>query len=207
MEEIIKLGTPLDFKKRSMLFSCYRSLKKPFENSITFCEYSSENKKLQNELELKARAWTNILCDKVIQLLSSDKIIRDDNFEAIADYKCFKAEQHEYKALIAFYMDDRESEIEQALKLYKEASEIAAKNLNSAHPVAVNIVTKFFEFQSVLDFSPEARSIAIDAYEIGLSNLHKLPEEEHLKDQAKDRLELLKESINLFKHNSSVILE
>ena len=101
MKEVIKMGTPLNFEERGMVFYNYNELVLPYVNSIIFCGDSNVEAKLQIEISLKAKSEINRICDKAIELLNNNWIKRDTNIEAIADYKCFRAVKLSFKAFTA----------------------------------------------------------------------------------------------------------
>ena len=136
--------------------------------------------------------------DEIIQLLNSDWVKRDNNIEAIAHYKCFLAEQHDHKASVTSD-SNRELNISKASSLFEDAYEIAKKNLNQAHPVAVDVANIYSDFiYCALGSVDKALNIATEAHDKALSKLPELPE--GLKNTANGRLECLSAKIDDWKN-------
>ena len=91
MKEVIKMGTPLNFEERIMLFYSYSQLELPYITSIISFDDSSVDEKLKIEISQKAKPETSKNCDEAIELLNSYWIKRDTNIEAVADYKRLRA--------------------------------------------------------------------------------------------------------------------
>ena len=134
MKEVIKMGTPLNFKERLFILSSYYYLKQPFWNTFYSLANSNVNEKLRGELQTKAQTAINRISDEFIELLDSYWVKRDESNEAVADYKSFKAICYDTKACVASG-EDKESSISKALELYEEAARIAKEHLNPAHPI------------------------------------------------------------------------
>ena len=199
MKEVIKMGTPLNYKERNMVFYSYNDLILPYVNLYDSYKYSSySDEKLRREINLKAQSVTNRISDEIIQLLNSYWIKRDTNIEAVAHYKCFLAEQHGYKASVTSD-SNRELNISKASSLFEEAYEIANKNLNPAHPVAIDVAGYYSIFTyHILGSVDKALKIATEAHDKALSKLPELPE--GLKNTANSRLECLCAKIDDWKN-------
>ena len=91
MKEVVKMGTPLNFEEREMLFYSYSQLALPYITSIISFDDSSVDAKLQIEINQKAKPETSRICNEAIELLNSYWIKRDTNIEAVADYKRLRA--------------------------------------------------------------------------------------------------------------------
>ena len=197
MKEVIKMGTPLNFKERGMLFYSYRELMLPYINSITTCDNSSVEAKLKIEISQKAKSETNRICVEAIELLDSYWIKRDTSNEAIADYKRGRAFILMYKAVTASEQV-KSSEIIKAMKLLEEAYDFAVKILSPAHPVTILNASNFSDLQHLRLVSVgKALAVATEAYNKGLSHLHEIPEE--LKIQAEEWLDDLNYRIDYLK--------
>ena len=134
------------------------------------------------------------MCDENFALLDSYWVKRDNNIEAVAHYKYFKARQYHDKAYIASG-EDKEKGTSSAFKLFEEALRISNENLNPAHPVRLRILESFSVFQcDMLDSVDKALAIAKEAYEKGKCCLSELSEE--LKYYAEIFLEHLSEKID-----------
>ena len=73
---------------------------------------------------------------------------------------------------------------------YEEASIIANKHLNPAHPIRLAVaVSKSLLYRHLLGSDDKAPAIAEDAYEKALLCLHKLPNE--LKSYLNEKIKLL----------------
>ena len=89
--------------------------------------------------------------------------------------------------------------ISKASSLFEEAYEIAKKNLNPAHPVAIGVATYYSDFIfCLLGSIDEALNIATEAYDKALSKLHALPEK--LKSRANKNLEIFSQVIKEWKN-------
>ena len=197
MKEVIKMGTPLNFEERGMVFYSYNELVLPYVNSVIYCDDSRVEAKLQKEISQKAKSETNRICDEAIELLDSYWIKRDTNIEAVADYKCYRAMVLSYKAVTASEQV-RNTEISKAIKLNEEAYDFAVKNLSPAHPVTTFNAANFAVLQSLrLVSDVKALAVATEAYNKGLSHLHEIPEE--LKIQAEEWLDDLNYRIDYLK--------
>ena len=131
-------------------------------------------------------------------MLNSYWIKRDTSIEAVIHYKRFLADQYDKKAKVSSDAD-KELIISKASKLFKEAYEIANKNLNLAHPIVIDIAISYSEFiYHSLGSVDKALKIATEAHEKALPNLSGLSKE--LKKFAKKRLKFLSKEINEWKN-------
>ena len=186
MKEVIKMGTPLNFHERVLIFDSYMQLNKPFCNTFYSWENSNLNDKLRTELQTKSKTAINRICDEAIELLDSYWVKRDNINEAVADYKCYKANQYHDKACVASG-EYKENLISKALELYEEASKIAEEHLNPAHPVRLLIAYGLSIFHyKILNSVDKALAISKEAYEKGQPCLCQLSEE--LKSSTEDNL-------------------
>ena len=198
MKEVVKMGTPLNYKERNMVFYSYNELILPYVNLYDSYKYSSySDEKLRREINLKAQSVTNRISDEIIQLLNSYWVKRDNNIKAVAHYKCFLAEQHDYKASVTSD-SNRELNISKASSLFEEAYEIANKILNPAHPVVIDVAISYSDFIfCLLGSVDKALNISTEALNKAETKLPELPDE--LKSWANEGLERLSENINKWK--------
>ena len=98
-------------------------------------------------------------------------VLRDNNIEAVAHYKGFKALQYHEKASVASE-EDKQNVISKSLELYEEASKFADENRNLTHLVRLFIKSEFSKFHCcILDSVVKAIVISKEAYENGLNCL------------------------------------
>ena len=192
MKEVIKMGTPLNFHEREMLFNSYDELIRPYMLSFDSSGESGVDEKLQKEINRKAKLKVNRLCNEVIKLLDSDCVKSDTSIEAFAHYKCFRASQHKCKGIVASGKR-RQLEIWKSLSLKEEAYEIG-KTLKRSHPVAVFTALEFSTLHFDLTETKDKNlAIASEAYIKGMRQLSEVSGE--LKSRAEKLLEQLDENI------------
>ena len=190
MKKVVKMKTPLNFYERSLLLNSYDDLKEPFFNTYNSCECSSLNEKLREELQKCAKTAINRISDEAIELLDSQWVKNDTSFEALAHYRGSRAVQFHQKAYVASG-DDKENGFRLAFALYKEASTIAEKHLNPAHPVTLYIADSYRKCHLA-----KALAISEEACEKGHKCLSELSDE-YLKCESERLLKTLS------KHNLS----
>lgn len=192
MKEVTKLGTPLNFEERDVLFRSCDKMIKPYVYSHDSSGKSGVDEKLQREINQKAKSKVYGLCDEVIQLLDSECVKSDTNIEAFAHYKCFRACLHKWKGLVASGAD-RQLELNKSLTGLEEAYKIG-KNLKPAHPVAILTALDFSALHfDLTDTVDENLAIATEAYNEGSSHLSEVSGE--LKSYSIKFLEELQDNI------------
>ena len=191
MKEIIRLGCPLNYSERRLIYGSFRQLKYPYYDIF---RHLNTDESLQNDLILKTKEALRGLCNDAIYLLDDGSVEKDISKEAIADHKRFEGGQY-YDLAFCKGNDCNEVEKSKAIELLKEATEISKEYLNPAHPVRLKIANYSSNFYSeLLDDDKKAFEIAKEAYEMGLRCLPQLTES--LKNPAKLQLELLKKLID-----------
>ena len=195
MKKVIKMPTPLKYGERCILFYSYDYLILPYLDLYSSANNSSfPDEKLRKEIKLKAQSETNRLSNDAIRLLDSNEVKSDTSIEAVAHYKYFLADQYDNKTRVSSgtvrIVNDSE-----ASKLFKEAYEIANKNLNLAHPIVIDIAISYSEFiYHSLGSVDKALKIATEAFNKALFKLPELPDE--MKSWANGKMELLSTKIN-----------
>ena len=194
MKKVIKMGTPLNFQERILIFDSYYWLKDPFYKTLRASKGSKLTEQLSEEVQTKAKTAITRICDEAIELLDSYWIKRDDSNEAVAHYKCLKAIQYHTKVEVASG-EDKEKKISKALEVYEEASKIANDHLNPAHPIRLYVAfgfSRFYYYQ--LHSADKALAISKEACEKGQHYLSELSKD--LKYHGEKCLKLLSELID-----------
>ena len=192
IKEVLKTGSPLNFHEREMLFKSYDKLIDPYVFSFDSSGKSGVDEKLQKEINRKAKLKVFRLCNEVIKLLDSDWVKSDTSIEAYAHYKCFRADQHKCKGIVASGKR-RQLEIWKSLSLKEEAYEIG-KTLKRSHPVAIFTALEFSTLHFDLTETKDKNlAIASEAYRKGIRQLSEVSGE--LKSRAEKLLEQLDENI------------
>ena len=135
MKQVVKMGTPLNYNERRVIFNSYFEFQESFLNIWYNLNDSCVNEKLHWKESI------NDLIDEAIYFVDSYWVKRDTSVDAVADYKYFKANILFETAEIVSG-DETEAMISETLKTYQDASDFAKKNLNPAHSVSVRLWTE-----------------------------------------------------------------
>lgn len=186
MKEAIKMSAPLNFDERQILFQCFNGLKQPYYDLNESCGDPNLSEKVRRELKAKAESGITRICEEAIELLNNYRIKRDESKEAVADYKCYLADQIFEKAGYKSGEDKIALTNEALFGLYEEAFKIACENLSPAHPVRLNIANQLMGIYDVLrdDSDSDDGNTPIELiesikqiYKSGFAGLPELPEE------------------------------
>ena len=186
MKEAIKMSAPLNCDERQILFQCFIGLKQPYHDLNDACGDPNLSEKVRSEMKAKAENGITTICEEAIELLNNYRIKRDESKEAVADYRCYLADQIFEKAGYRSGEDKIASTNEALFVLYEEAFKIACENLSPAHPVRLNIAYQLMGIYDVLRDDPDSddsntpieliESIK-EVYKSGFAGLPELPEE------------------------------
>ena len=150
-KKISQLESQLNFNERQLLFASYYELRRPLFKAFTLCGDTNIEGNIQNELQIQAKKAILKLCDEAIKQIKTYFVTSDIGYKATADYKCFLAVQHSDKAYFASGRE-REFEVSRALYFYEEATIIANKHLNPAHPIRLAVaVSNSLLYRHLLD--------------------------------------------------------
>ena len=195
MKEVIKLEIPLNYFERILIYNSLCYLQLPFINILSDIKI---HEKIHSDIINNIKEALCNLCNDAIYFLDDSSSEKDNSKEAIAHYKCFKSIQ--YCCLVNYTQNiSNEDDKNKALKLYKEATEIANEYLNPAHPVRLFIAYYFSKHNScLLNNDNKAFEISKKACEKGLECLPELAES--LKKSAEFQLECLQMFIDNYSY-------
>ena len=204
MKQVIKMSTPLSCDERWLVYLNHKSMKDHVSKCLDSLKRISIEDHLRLAIKDKIKSKHDRISDEFIELTESYWIKRDDDPEAVIDYKFFKGCSYLEKAFftLEIYEEDEgkdegegDNNVKKAKELFEEAFKLAKKNLSPAHLIRLFIARNLSETYNYMG-SPDDLSIAKEAYENGISHLHELDGD--LKSKSEFLLDCLKNQIERF---------
>jgi 14-3-3 protein epsilon len=205
MEKVGKAGDELSVEERNLLSVAYKNAvgsRRAAWRIITSVEQkektkgNEENAKFAKEYCSKVEAELSKICDTILGLLDGNLIGKASNGESKVFYQKMKADYYRY---IAEFSDgDKKTKAADNARLaYKEAQEVAEKDLAVTHPIRLGLALNFSVFQyEVLQNPDEACKMARTAFEDAIAELDNVAE-----DSYKDStliMQLLRDNLTLW---------
>ena len=138
------MGHPLSYEERKIF--CGALSKKSYAsmetwNSLANCP--DDNDAVNNLME-KVEQEIIEHCDTIIEFLNDNFIERDENIEAIAQYKCNKASTYICK-IVYMPEETRDKPMRKCQKFFEEAMN-SASSLHALHLLEFGLLTSFLFF-------------------------------------------------------------
>lgn len=205
MKAVAKLDKDLSVEERNLLSVAYKNVIGSRRASWRIVS-SIENKESSrgNEAQVeKIKSYRSVIeaelrdvCQDILEVLKENLIKSAKEAESKIFY--YKMEGDYQRYLAEFLQgDDRKGASEEAEQSYKEASEVASKELASTHPIRLGLALNFSVFYYEIANSPEkACKLAKDAFDDAISELDNLSEESY-KDSTLI-MQLLRDNLTLW---------
>merc|ERR1711992_249979 len=205
MEQVGKQPDELSVEERNLLSVAYKNAvgsRRAAWRIITSVEQkektkgNEENAKYAKEYCSKVEAELQKICDTILGLLDGNLIGKATTGESKVFYQKMKADYYRY---IAEFSDgDAKSKAAENARLaYKDASDVAEKDLAVTHPIRLGLALNYSVFQyEVLQQPEEACKMARTAFEDAIAELDNVTE-----DSYKDStliMQLLRDNLTLW---------
>merc|ERR1711933_81159 len=205
METVAKLPDELSVEERNLLSVAYKNAvgsRRAAWRIITSVEQkektkgNEDNAKYAKEYCAKVEAELQKICDTILGLLDGNLIGKATTGESKVFYQKMKADYYRY---IAEFSDgDAKSKAAENARLaYKDASDVAEKDLAVTHPIRLGLALNYSVFQyEVLQQPEEACKMARTAFEDAIAELDNVAE-----DSYKDStliMQLLRDNLTLW---------
>jgi len=143
----------------------------------------------------------NKICGDILSVLDENLIPSAESGESKVFYNKMKGDYHRYLAEFASG-EPRKEAAEKSLIAYKAASDIAASDLASTHPIRLGLALNFSVFYyEILNSPDQACALAKQAFDDAISQLDTLSE-----DSYKDStliMQLLRDNLTLWTSDMS----
>jgi len=205
MEEVGKLPDELSTEERNLLSVAYKNAvgsRRAAWRIISSVEQrekskgNSENEGHAKEYRGKVEKELDDICGKILDLLTNNLIKTAASGESKVFYQKMKADYYRY---IAEYSegDKKTDAADKAAGAYKEAQDVAEKDLAVTHPIRLGLALNFSVFQyEVMGKPKEACDMAKLAFEGAIAELDNVAE-----DSYKDStliMQLLRDNLTLW---------
>jgi 14-3-3 protein epsilon len=205
MEAVGKLPDELSVEERNLLSVAYKNAvgsRRAAWRIITSVEQKEKTKgndeqaKYAKEYCSKVEGELQTICDTILNLLKEFLTPKASGGESKVFY--WKMQGDYYRYIAEFSVDDaKKAAAEDARKAYKEASDVAEKDLPVTHPIRLGLALNFSVFQyEVLSNPEEACKMARTAFEDAIAELDNVAE-----DSYKDStliMQLLRDNLTLW---------
>ncbi|KAJ1642398.1 Growth-regulating factor 12 [Coemansia asiatica] len=205
MKAVAKLGTDLSIEERNLLSVAYKNVIGSRRASWRIVSSIENKEQSRNNLAQVERikgyravieSELHEVCDDILAVLKENLLMTAEEPESKIFY--YKMEGDYYRYLAEFLQsEDRGKAAESAEKAYKEASDVADKDLASTHPIRLGLALNFSVFYYEIANSPEkACKLAKDAFDEAIAELDNLSEESY-KDSTLI-MQLLRDNLTLW---------
>jgi len=205
MEEVGKMDTEMAVEERNLLSVAYKNAvgsRRAAWRIISSVEQKENSKgndpnaAFAKEYRGKVEKELDDICQKILKLLDGNLIPKASTGESKVFYQKMKADYYRYIA--EFTVDDAKAKAAEGAKLaYKEAQDVAEKDLAVTHPIRLGLALNFSVFQyEVLQNPEEACKMARTAFEDAIAELDNVAE-----DSYKDStliMQLLRDNLTLW---------
>ncbi|TVU03988.1 hypothetical protein EJB05_03104, partial [Eragrostis curvula] len=180
MNQIAVLDMELTLEERNLFSFGYKKVtaeKRASLKALIYMEVQEENKGSESRMKIatvfcqKVESELDNLCNAVINTIDKHLLPYSSDAESKAFYYKMKGDYYRY--LAEFKIQTEYSEVvDQSLKAYENASNIAEINLSPAHPVRLGLALNVSVFyHDMLDSSDRALQLAKQAVEDAVPNL------------------------------------
>ncbi|CAI9732139.1 14-3-3 protein epsilon isoform X2 [Octopus vulgaris] len=205
MKSVANQGTELSVEERNLLSVAYKNVigaRRASWRIISSLEQKEDSKGNEQRLRLIRSYRENIeielkkICEDVLDVLDKQLLPIASSGESNVFYFKMKGDYHRYLAEFAIG-DDRKETADESLKAYKRASDIAANELTSTHPIRLGLALNFSVFYyETLSNPMRACALAKTAFDEAIAELDTLSEESY-KDSTLI-MQLLRDNLTLW---------
>jgi len=205
MKDVAKLGVELTVEERNLLSVAYKNVigaRRASWRIVTSIETKEESKgneanvKKIKEYRDKIEAELSEVCTDIIKILDDHLIAVAETAESKVFYCKMKGDYHRYLAEFASG-EKRSLAADEAHAAYKQATEIAVRDLAPTHPIRLGLALNFSVFYYEIQSSPErACHLAKQAFDDAIAELDSLSEESY-KDSTLI-MQLLRDNLTLW---------
>jgi len=210
MKAVAKTNTELSVEDRNLLSVAYKNVigaRRASWRIISSIEQKEEQKGNEHHVQQikeyrnKVEKELNKICGDILSVLDENLIPSAESGESKVFYNKMKGDYHRYLAEFASG-EPRKEAAEKSLVAYKAASDIAASDLASTHPIRLGLALNFSVFYyEILNSPDQACSLAKQAFDDAISQLDTLSE-----DSYKDStliMQLLRDNLTLWTSDMS----
>jgi len=202
MRLVTEQGAELSNEERNLLSVAYknvvgarRSSWRVISSIETKTEASEKKQNMAKEYRAKVEGELKDICNDVLKLLDSHLIPKASQAESKVFYLKMKGDYFRYLAEVAG--DAKKDNIDSSEAAYKEAFEIAKKEMQPTHPIRLGLALNFSVFFYEIQNSPDqACHLAKQAFDDAIAELDTLNE-----DSYKDStliMQLLRDNLTLW---------
>jgi len=202
MRKVTEQGAELSNEERNLLSVAYknvvgarRSSWRVISSIETKTEASEKKQCMAKEYRNKVEEELKDICNDVLKLLDSHLIAKASQAESKVFYLKMKGDYYRYLAEVAG--DQRKDNIDNSDNAYKEAFEIAKKEMQPTHPIRLGLALNYSVFFYEIQNSPDqACHLAKQAFDDAIAELDTLNE-----DSYKDStliMQLLRDNLTLW---------
>jgi len=210
MKNVAQLNVELTVEERNLLSVAYKNVvgaRRASWRIISSIEQKEEQKGNEHHVAQIKEYRTKVekelvkICGDILSVLDENLIPSAESGESKVFYNKMKGDYHRYLAEFATG-ETRKEAAEKSLIAYKAASDIAASDLASTHPIRLGLALNFSVFYyEILNSPDQACALAKQAFDDAISQLDTLSE-----DSYKDStliMQLLRDNLTLWTSDMS----
>lgn len=205
MKAVAKLDVELTVEERNLLSVAYKNVvgaRRAAWRIISSIEQREEERKNSRLDKIKAyrlqvEKELNDICNDILEVLDKNLIPASQTAESKVFYLKMKGDYHRYLAEFASG-DKRDASSKNALDAYQSATNFAATDLPSTHPIRLGLALNFSVFYYEIMSSPmKALELAKAAFDLAIGELDHVGDEDSYKDTTLI-MQLLRDNIKLW---------
>mmetsp|Transcript_4380 Transcript_4380/g.17222 ORF Transcript_4380/g.17222 Transcript_4380/m.17222 type:complete len:223 (+) Transcript_4380:425-1093(+) len=201
MKDVAVMPVELSVEERNLLSVAYKNVigaRRASWRVISSIEAKAESDTSAQVEKYKKQIESELedICEDILRIIGNDLIPNTSSEEGKVFYFKMKGDYHRY--LAEFQTDDRRKKSStEALDSYKQAQEVAVKDLPPTHPIRLGLALNFSVFYyEIMDSPDEACQLAKSAFDEAIAELDTLSEESY-KDSTLI-MQLLRDNLTLW---------
>jgi 14-3-3 protein epsilon len=204
MKKVVKTGQDLSIEERNLLSVAYKNSvgsRRTAWRALSSIEQKEEAKGSKNihllrDYKKKVEGELLNFCNDILGLLNSHLVPASVQSEGKVFFLKMKGDYYRYISEFATG-EAHQKASENALAAYKEASEIASKDLKTTHPIRLGLALNFSVFYyEVMNEPSKACSMAKEAFDDAIAEIEHI-EEDQYKD-ATTIMQLIRDNLTLW---------
>ncbi|KAL4470282.1 hypothetical protein ABPG74_011893 [Tetrahymena malaccensis] len=204
MKQVVKIEQELSVEERNLLSVAYKNTvgsRRTAWRAISSIEQKEESKgskhiSLLKDYKKKIEGELSNFCNDILELLDNHLIAKSNSNEAKVFFLKMKGDYYRYIAEYASGNTHDEA-ANGALQAYKQASDIATKELNTTHPIRLGLALNFSVFYyEVMNDPTKACNLAKQAFDDAIADIEHI-EEDQYKD-ATTIMQLIRDNLTLW---------